>query len=100
MDLACGIVENAVILGGPIALKADEWKKVRLVVSGRLINGFSTNDWMLAVMYRYQGWAYKVCGVGPIEVSGVENSDLSKIIQGHLEYRDKIGYILDHISLE
>ncbi|GMF18308.1 unnamed protein product [Phytophthora lilii] len=100
LDEACGIVENAVLLGSPVPMARDDWAKARSVVSGRLINGYSDKDWMLGVMYRYQGWALNSAGIAPIDIAGVENVDLSEIIGGHLEYKSKIGAIMDLLQLE
>ena len=69
---SCGIVENAVLLGSPLHMARNEWMSARRVVSGRLINGYSDNDWMLGVMYRYQGWALNSAGIAPLDIAGVE----------------------------
>ncbi|OQR83074.1 hypothetical protein ACHHYP_15165 [Achlya hypogyna] len=95
-----GLVENAVLLGCPVPIVEEEWAQARRVVAGRLVNGYSENDWMLAVMYRYQGWALDSAGIGPVEVFGVENANLSDVIGGHLEYPTKIGLILEMLRLE
>ncbi|KAF1776776.1 Alpha/Beta hydrolase fold [Phytophthora cactorum] len=100
IDESCGIVENAVLLGSPVPLARDDWTNARRVVSGRLINGYSEKDWMLGVMYRYQGWSLHSAGIAPIDIAGVENVDLSEIIGGHLEYKSKIGAIMDLLQLE
>jgi hypothetical protein len=47
-----GIVERVVLLGAPLVLNTRQWQTVRKVVAGRFINGYSTNDWMLGVIYR------------------------------------------------
>ena len=99
-DGGCGIVENAVLLGSPVSLKNEEWTCLGRVVSGRLINGFSSNDWILAVMYRYQGWAINVCGTTAIDNTAVENVDLSNVINGHMEYRCKMGPILRMLRIK
>ncbi|KAL3666982.1 hypothetical protein V7S43_007927 [Phytophthora oleae] len=100
LNESCGIVENAVLLGSPVPMARDDWTNARRVVSGRLINGYSDKDWMLGVMYRYQGWALNSAGIAPIDIAGVENVDLSEIIGGHLEYKSKIGAIMDLLQLE
>lgn len=99
-DEGYGIVENAVLLGTPVPVVRKDWANARRVVAGRLINGYSENDWMLGIMYRYQGWAFNSAGISPLDVPGVENANLSSIIQGHLEYKNKIGAILDMLKLE
>lgn len=96
----CGIVENAVLLGSPVPVVNEEWKSARRVVSGRLINGYSENDWMLGVMYRYQGWALNSAGIAAIDISGIENVNLTGIINGHMEYKNKIGVIMDVLNLD
>jgi hypothetical protein len=93
-------VEHAVLLGTPVPVALDEWKNIRKVVAGRLINGYSENDWMLAIMYRYQGWSLDSAGIGPVGVLGVENVNLSSIIGGHLEYKNKMASVLDYLQLE
>ncbi|CAH0484241.1 unnamed protein product [Peronospora farinosa] len=97
---SCGIVENAVLLGSPVPMERDDWTNARRVVSGRLINGYSENDWMLGVMYRYHGWTLNSAGVAPLDIVGVENVNLSEIIGGHLEYKSKIGAIMDLLQLD
>lgn len=99
-DECCGIVENAVLLGSPVPASTTDWTNARQVVAGRLINGYSENDWMLGVMYRYQGWALNSAGIAPIDVPGIENANLSSVISGHLEYKNKIGAIMDVLNLD
>lgn len=99
-DECFGIVENAVLLGSPVPVVRKDWASARGVVAGRLINGYSENDLMLGIMYRYQGWALNSAGIGPLDIPGVENANLSSIVQGHLEYKNKIGAIMDALQLE
>lgn len=99
-DECCGIVENAVLLGSPVPGANNDWKNARRVVASRLINGFSENDWMLGVMYRYQGWALNSAGIAAINVHGVENVNLSSVISGHMEYKSKIGVVMDLLNLD
>ncbi|CAI5742834.1 unnamed protein product [Hyaloperonospora brassicae] len=100
IDESCGIVENAVLLGSPLPMDRDEWLSARRIVSGRLINGYSDNDWMLGIMFRYHGWALNSAGIAPLDIDGVEDVNLSDIIGGHLEYKSKIGVIMDRLRLE
>lgn len=46
------IVEDVVLLGIPIRCQSHFWKYIKLMVSGRLINGYSPNDLVLGVVYR------------------------------------------------
>jgi hypothetical protein len=42
-----GIVQNAYMFGVPVVAKKDEFIKAKSVVSGRFVNGYATNDWIL-----------------------------------------------------
>lgn len=43
----CGLVQNVYLFGTPVVANRDEYIKCRTVVSGRFINGYATNDWIL-----------------------------------------------------
>ena len=43
---AKGIVEHAVLLGTPVGVTPQRWRMARTVVAGRLVNGYSTQDWV------------------------------------------------------
>lgn len=42
------------LLGTPIGRNVERWRKIRSVVAGRLINGYSDpkHDWVLYILYR------------------------------------------------
>lgn len=74
-----GIVEHAVLIGAPVGfgigfasgldgLMGHEaaWASVRQVVSGRLVNCYSTRDWMLALLYRQKSLDLGVAGLQPV----------------------------------
>lgn len=79
MDLKC-IVQDVVLLGLPVSCKSKAWKYFHSIVGGRIINGYSNKDLMLGVMYRWNRFKMTVSGVAPVEVPGIENVDLSDII--------------------
>ena len=100
-DKARGLVEDAVLLGGTMSTDPEEWTKVRSVVCGRLVNGHSNRDWLLALMYRYKSWnlSAAVAGLGPVEdVRGVENVDLSRVIGSHTDYPRKMARCLQIVG--
>ena len=43
----CGLVQNAYLFGTPVVANRDEYIKARTVVSGRFVNAYATNDWIL-----------------------------------------------------
>lgn len=106
-----GIVRDVVLLGAPVStnvcirfccvcypLQLEEWKSIRYMVNGRLINGYSSKDAVLGLIYRYERLAVKVAGVQPgiiksfccfwtflnafsiVPLSHIENIDLSAIV--------------------
>ena len=44
---AFGIVQNVFLFGSPIVASSDEYIRVRAMVSGRFVNGYASNDWIL-----------------------------------------------------
>ena len=44
---AYGLVQNVYIFGAPLVANKDDFLKARSVVSGRFVNGYATNDWIL-----------------------------------------------------
>ena len=98
---AFGLVENAVIIGAPTPSDTSDWRILRTAVSGRLINVYSTNDYLLGFMYRTSALQYGVAGLQKVEgLAGVENVDVSEDIDGHTRYRFLVGGILKKIGFE
>ncbi|GJS19614.1 transmembrane and coiled-coil domain-containing protein 4-like protein [Tanacetum coccineum] len=58
----------------------------RVVVPGRLINAYSTNDWMFGVAFRASLLSQGLAGIQPVDVPGIENVDVTEIIKGHSSY--------------
>ena len=88
------IIQNAFILGGPVPVNEQEWNYCRNEVTGRLVNGYSNNDYVLGVIYRYEKWRVRVAGIAPVVIPGVENIDLSDIVKQHSDYSSKMKEIL------
>ncbi|KAJ3108158.1 hypothetical protein HDU97_002070 [Phlyctochytrium planicorne] len=99
---AFGLIEQAFMLGTPVLSTPQEWHQISGVVSGRIVNGYLTNDWILGVMYRTSANQWRdVPGLRPVvTVGGIENVCLDKIIGGHLEYRSGLPKILKHVGFE
>ena len=98
-----GIIENVIILGGPLSCDIDEWSGIRKIVSDRIINCYSLNDWVLKFVYRTATVTTSVAGLMPIQCDGIENINLSNCIGGHSEYYQKtpkiINYLIEHCDL-
>lgn len=44
---AYGLIQNVYLFGSPIVANKDEYLRVRSVISGRFVNGYASNDWIL-----------------------------------------------------
>jgi pimeloyl-ACP methyl ester carboxylesterase len=95
-----GIVERVVLLGAPLVLNTRQWQTVRKVVAGRFINGYSTNDWMLGVIYRATFFTQGLAGLQAVNMPGIENVDVTEIVKGHSSYLSKVGDILQAIDID
>lgn len=97
-----GLIENVILLGNPAAVKYEQITLARSVVSGKFINGYSKNDWILGYLFRATGGGLlTVAGLSPIEnIPGVKNFDCTSFIEGHMSYRQSIPKILKSLDWE
>ncbi|KAK0122155.1 hypothetical protein ONS95_010416 [Cadophora gregata] len=92
---AFGLIESVVFIGAPVPSSTNNWRVMRSVVSGKIINVYSENDYILAFLYRATSIQFGVAGLQEIgNVEGVDNLNLSKEVSGHLRYPNLIGKIL------
>ncbi|KAK4192681.1 hypothetical protein QBC35DRAFT_483027 [Podospora australis] len=93
---AFGLVQNVYLFGSPVVVKTDEYLRVRSVVSGRFVNGYNRNDWILGYLFRLtNGGIRRVAGLAAIEdVPGIENMDVSEFVVGHMDYRTAMPRLL------
>lgn len=97
---AYGIVQDVFLLGGTLTASTKTWLEVRSVVSGRFVNAYAKNDWVLNYLFRAtSGGLSSVAGLGPINnVPGLENIDVTDKIAGHMSYRTFLPLILDQLG--
>ncbi|KAK4158161.1 hypothetical protein C8A00DRAFT_11036 [Chaetomidium leptoderma] len=93
---AIGLVQNVYLFGSPVVVKRDEYLRARTVVSGRFVNGYNRNDWILGYLFRLtNGGIRRIAGLAPIEdVPAIENMDVSEFVLGHMEYRTAMPRLL------
>lgn len=93
---AFGLVQNVYLFGSPVVVKHDEYARARSVVSGRFVNGYNRNDWILGYLFRLtNGGIRRVAGLAPIEnIPGVENMDATEFVVGHMDYRTAMPRLL------
>lgn len=98
---AFGLVENVVFMGAACPSDEAAWRSMRAVVSGRVVNVFSTKDYILALLYRTSSAQMGVAGLQAIEgVVGVESFDASEVVGGHLRYMGLTGKVLEMVGWE
>lgn len=96
-----GLVDTVVLMGAPIPGDAGTWSALKAVVSGRLVNIYSPTDYMLAFASRQSAHQFGVAGLQQIQgVGGVENHDISDILNAHLDYPALVPAILKRIAWE
>ncbi|PWY95499.1 DUF726 domain protein [Aspergillus sclerotioniger CBS 115572] len=99
---AHGLIQNVYMFGSPIVANREEYLKARSVVSGRFVNGYASNDWILGYLFRAtSGGIMRVAGLAPVDrVPGLENFDVTKIVNGHMDYRTAIPRLLKEVGWE
>lgn len=99
---AYGLIQNVYLFGSPIVANKDDYLKARSVVSGRFVNGYSRNDWILGYLFRAtSGGIMGVSGLAPVEgIPGLENFDLTDLVNGHMDYRSAMPRILRTVGWE
>ncbi|KAL6251973.1 hypothetical protein RBB50_002183 [Rhinocladiella similis] len=99
---AYGLVQNVYLFGSPIVSKKEDYLRARSVVSGRFLNGYASNDWILGYLFRATaGGIMRVAGLAAVEgVAGVENIDVSSMVNGHMAYRAAMPRLMREVGWE
>ncbi|KAL9003155.1 MAG: hypothetical protein Q9188_003959 [Gyalolechia gomerana] len=99
---AYGLIQNVYLFGSPIVANKDEYLRARTVVSGRFVNGYASNDWILGYLFRAtSGGIMRVAGLAPVEdIPGLENIDVTKLVNGHMAYRAAMPRLLRVVGWE
>lgn len=96
-----GLVDTVVLMGAPIPGDAGTWSALKSVVSGRLVNVYSPTDYMLAFASRQTAIQFGVAGLDQVQgVGGVENHDVSDILDAHFRYPALVSTILKRVLWE
>lgn len=93
---AYGIVQDVYLMGATVTAPVKVWRSVRGAVSGRVVNAYARNDWVLAYLFRAtSGGIGTVAGLRPVEnVPDLENVDITDVLVGHMSYRTSLPVIL------
>ena len=94
------IVEDVVVMGAPMYLSLSSWRACRQVVAGRFVNCYSRKDRILSIMFKYKQFleSFKpVVGNCTVAVPGVENVDVSDLVENHQDYVFMLSNILKRV---
>ncbi|KAG6648546.1 transmembrane and coiled-coil domain-containing protein 4-like isoform X2 [Carya illinoinensis] len=95
-----GLVERVVLLGAPVSIKDENWGDARKIVAGRFVNAYSSNDWILGIIFRASLLSQGLAGIQAVDIPGIENVDVTHIIEGHSSYLGKTTQILEQLELD
>jgi hypothetical protein len=90
------LIADVIFIGLPRVIDKKVLTSCRRVTGGRLVNCYTTNDWLLSLMFVAR--AGTPCGVKPVsDVPGLENYDVTHFVESHTNYADAIPGILQHV---
>lgn len=95
-------INDVFLLGGAVDRKDSKgWNDAIKSVKGKIVNCYSYNDSTLKFLYRgANALSSSPIGLGDIEVyhEKLVNKDVTSIIGGHMQYKEKFGEILKRIN--
>ncbi len=100
---AFGLVESVFLIGAPTPCEDRDWRRIRVVVAGRVVNVYTQEDYILGFLYRTSSLQYGVAGLQALEdVERIENYDATALMggKGHASYRYIAGQILQQVGVE
>ena len=98
-DNQLGVAENVSLIGTPISTDPKRWQTITRIIAGRVVNCYSTSDWILNFLYRTTNLTLKTAGLQPVNVLRAENVDATRLTPGQLHYKDCFGDVLDLLDL-
>uniref|UniRef100_A0A0A9CMQ8 Uncharacterized protein n=1 Tax=Arundo donax TaxID=35708 RepID=A0A0A9CMQ8_ARUDO len=69
------------------------------MVAGRFVNVYSRDDWILGVTFRASLLTQGLAGIQTIDVPGVEDVDVTELVDGHSSYLSAAQQILEYLEL-
>lgn len=92
-EITSHLIQDVFLFGTPAPTDPEAWAGARRIVSGRFVNGYSSKDYVLAILSRVSDVSWTVAGLQAIDVMGVENI-LCESVDGHTKWRVMIGKCL------
>ena len=77
-----GIIEDVVLLGAPVSAVPERWERFMSIISGKIINGFCRDDWLLKFLYRTSTATMRIAGLQEVNLKNkkLENHDLTDMV--------------------
>lgn len=98
-------IDQVILICSPLSPDPIEWKTIRRMTSRRVVNVYSKNDWVLAILARLDSLlsarrvVAHVAGLRDLHLPHIRSVDVSDLVHGHLELNSKIPLILDRIDI-
>ncbi|KAJ6783567.1 hypothetical protein PWT90_09829 [Aphanocladium album] len=93
-----GLVDSVVMMGAPAPSDSKVWVTMKSVVSGRLINAYTEEDYLLGFLYRTSNTQFGIAGLQEIQgAAGVENHRINHLPNGHLSYQSLVAQVLQDV---
>lgn len=98
------LIDSAILISLPQVVSAQEWAAARTVVSRRIVNAYSSRDFVLAGVGRLHevvsgGGFGGMAGLNAVEVNGVEDVDISETVGGHFDINSNMKKVLDIVKV-
>ncbi|KAA1136710.1 hypothetical protein PGTUg99_037289 [Puccinia graminis f. sp. tritici] len=97
-------IDQVILICSPLSPDPIEWKTIRRMTSRRVVNVYSKNDWVLAILARLDSLlsarrVAHVAGLRDLNLPHISSVDVSDLVHGHLDLNSKIPLILDRIDI-
>ncbi|QRV99001.1 membrane protein [Ceratobasidium sp. AG-Ba] len=93
------IIDTVILISLPQVVSAQEWAMARMVVSRRIVNAYSSRDFVLAGVGRLHevvsgGGFGGMAGLNAVKIHGIEDIDISEIVGGHFDINSNMTKVL------
>ncbi|CAE6402826.1 unnamed protein product [Rhizoctonia solani] len=98
------LIDSVFLISLPQVVSLQEWAKVRKVVGRRIVNVYSSQDFVLASVGRLHevvnGAGFGgMAGLNAVGVHGIEDIDMSEIVGGHFDINNNMAKLLEPLHV-
>ncbi|KAG9121377.1 hypothetical protein FRC07_002689 [Ceratobasidium sp. 392] len=98
------LIDSAILISLPQVVSSDEWELARTVVSRRLVNAYSTRDFVLAGVGRLHevvsGAGFGgMAGLNAVHITGVDDVNVSELVGGHFDINGNMTKMLGAVKV-